>query len=141
LFNIFMVYLPWSINRLPHWQRCLLFFVLSLVLVVLLHLGQMDLLFRMKQHTVFSSGYVYRDLFFFLLPLLAYHIFLYRRPDLSIFNIMIWNLFKRGIRIGMDSFSDGHAIVQDGGDGHASITLPMTDEEAVGGQEVHGMLE
>lgn len=129
IYNIFLLYQPWSLNRWPAGERRAAFFLLSFLLIGILHIGQMDILFRMKGNTVLSSGYIYKDVFFFLVFWLAYLFFLYKRPRLSVFNIMIWSLFRGGLSIGMKNSEGANTAVPPSEDVvHGTITLPMAEE-------------
>jgi len=54
------------------------------------------MLFEMKGHTVFSSGYMTGGVFFFWAILLIHLWLMYKRPHWDLLNFLIWSLFKEG---------------------------------------------
>ncbi len=97
IYNIFLVYRPWWFRKWRKSTSTVTYFLMSFLVISLLHGGQLELLFEMKNHTLLSSGYLHNDVFFFLAILSGYLWLVYKRPGLSIMNWLIWNLFKGGL--------------------------------------------
>ncbi|NGM60462.1 hypothetical protein G5B30_00900 [Sphingobacterium sp. SGG-5] len=142
-YNIFLGYRPRPLHKWKKKSGAIAYFLIGFLIISCLHIGMLELLFEMHGQTVWSSGYLHGDVFFFAAIVWGYHFMIYKKPHWAVFNRLIWNLFKGGLIWAQNNAGKGEDESYEEDNELAEMTILSAEEpgEAYGREELPGGTE